>query len=237
MKKYILFLSALAITAMVQSCLSDPDQHQLAIVHPTTGLMYADATVDSLKFYTFDSWKVTPNHSWLSVTGDSEGTINYDYNARYLVTVPVAAEPNKTGKSRIGTIEVNSYDYTAYGLYIQLGYLHFTNLNATVSSYLSQYSSIPESVQFYLADSAFVVQDSLCFTVEKSWELSFPDGEPDWMSLSKTTGRGGNNHVDVAFEENPTYVDRKTTVRLTSSGVTTDVAVTQFAKKKKEGEE
>ena len=90
-----------------------------------------------------------------------------------------------------------------------------------------------------MADSAFVTQDSICFTVEKSWTLGTPDGSPlpSWFQLEKTSGRAGHNNVAVTLEENPYYEDRKTTVRLSSSGVNTDISITQFARKKKSDEE
>lgn len=237
MRKSLFALSFLALAAMVQSCVSDPDQHQLQIAYPNNPLLFADATQDSLLFFTFDSWKVTPNHSWLSVEGITSGEFKYDYNRRYLVSVPVALQPNTTGESRIGSITVDSYEYTAYGIYLQLGYLNITNIPCKVTSLLNDYSSVPKTVDFQLSDSAFVTRDSICFNVQKSWNLSFPHQQPSWIQLERTEGFSGNNKVYITLEENPTFEDRKTTLRLTSSGVNTDIAVTQFARKKKAGEQ
>lgn len=244
MRKSILFLLVLLTIPFLQSCLDDPERHQLNVVYPNNTLLFADATVDSLQFYTFDSWEVHPNCSWIDVNGDNKYNFPYDYEKLYLCTVLLSLQPNTTGKTRMGTVTVNSYDYSASGLYTQLGFLRITNLESTVKEYVtSPYDgvsvSIPLSVDFYMADSAFVTQDSICFTVEKSWTLGTPDGSPlpSWFQLEKTSGRAGHNNVAVTLEENPYYEDRKTTVRLSSSGVNTDISITQFARKKKSDEE
>ena len=243
MRKSFTLVLVFLMTMFLPSCLSDPDQHQLNVVYPNNTLLFADATVDSLMFYTFDSWEVHPNCTWIKVDGDDKYNLTYDYNKLYLCTVRLALQPNTTGKTRMGTVTVNSYDYSASGLYTQLGYLCVTNLNYKVKDYVtSSYGvsvSIPLDVDFYMADSAFVTQDSICFTVEKSWTLSTPDGSelPSWFQLEKTSGHAGHNNIAVALEPNPFYEDRKTTVRLSSSGVKTDISITQFAKKKPTEEE
>ncbi len=246
MRSSLLGIAILMTTMFFQSCLSDPDRHQLIVTYPDNTLLYADATVDSLMFYTFDSWEVYPNCTWIEVDGESKVTLPYDYNKNYLCKVLLALQPNTTGKTRMGTVTVNSYDYSARGLYTQLSFLHVTNLNYTVgedgyvtSPYDGVTVNIPQNVNFFMADSAFVTQDSICFTVEKSWTLSTPDGSelPAWFQLEKTSGRAGHQNVAVTLEENPFYEDRKTTVRLSSSGVNTDISITQFAKKKKSEEE
>jgi len=244
MRSLLLGIIALLTTIFFQSCLSDPERHQLSVVYPDNTLLYADATVDSLLFYTFDSWEVYPNCTWIQVDGENKYNLPYDYNKNYLCKVMLALQPNTTGKTRMGTVTVNSYDYSANGLYTQLSYLHVTNLDYKVTNYVtSPYDgvsvNIPENVNFFMADSAFVTQDSICFTVEKSWTLGTPDGSelPSWFQLEKTSGRSGHQNVTVTLEENPFYEDRKTTVRLSSSGINTDISITQFAKKKKTEEE
>ena len=58
MNKIKTLLLACSLLPLAYSCSGDPDTHELIPVEQRF-ILYADQTVDSLRFYTFDSWTAT----------------------------------------------------------------------------------------------------------------------------------------------------------------------------------
>ena len=196
----LLFLMAIAM----QSCSDGLDRHELSVVYPNGYALFADQTQDSLVFLTFDSWRVSSNASWITVTGKSSDNIKYDYYKNYLIRVDLALEPNTTGHTRAGNVTVKSYDY-----------------------------AVPDGADFVLRDSADVVSDSLCFNVQKEWTLTFaPGADQSWLQLSATSGAAGYNAVPITLEQNLKPQERRTELLLTSSGITNQISVVQAKAKK-----
>ena len=127
MKNYKLkLLFACGLLPLLASCIGDPETHALIPVEESI-MLYADQTVDSLRFYTFDSWTVTPQEDWITVDGDSHADITYDYMKRYLCRVILNVKPNTTGKTRSGLVLVKSHDYSYSSPLVQLGLLNITH--------------------------------------------------------------------------------------------------------------
>ena len=232
MKKTIfplLFLMA----AVMQSCSDGLDRHELIVVYPNGYALFADQTQDSIVFLTFDSWRVSPNASWISVVGKSSDNINYDYYKNYLIHVDLALEPNTTGHTRWGNVMVKSYDYEGAGLYVQFPFLNITHPNPDVNDYYGDNYNVPDGADFILRDSADFENDSLCFNVQKSWTLSFaPGADQSWLQLSTTSGEEGYNVVPIKLEQNLTTKERRTELILTSSGISNQISVVQSKAKK-----
>lgn len=222
----------------LQSCLKDQDNHQLLVVYPNgCSLLYADQTVDSISFYSFDSWKVTPEKSWITTSSEDNYRVNYDRDTRYLSTCYLNVEPNTTGKARIGTVAVDSYDYTCYGIYYQFSFLNISHPSYSIKSYFDNSNySLPDTVVFVLVDSSYVTTDSIAFDVEKSWTLEIPREDAGWIQASQTSGKAGHNCVKLTLQENQGYENRKTIMKLSSSGITNDVVLHHFGKPKKNNE-
>ena len=237
-----LLLLACSMLTLLYSCVSDPERHQLSPVEKSF-ILYADQTIDSLLFYTFDSWTATrqPNCDWMAFATDSSANIKYDYSKRYFCRVVVSFKPNTTGKTRYSYVLVESYDYSYSSPFVQLGMLNVSHPAYTPDSWLDEQSGIPESVHFTLTDSANWTTDSICFTVENSWRL-LPVGEtlPDWLTLNdKNYGSRGKHTVNLTLTENTdTENGREAMLRLISSGeggeVTNLITVHQLPAKKAE---
>lgn len=229
-------LFAAATTAgVLTSCNNDTDQHQLAVMYPGVSLLYADNTTDSLVFLTFDSWSMHSNASWLTPRGKTSATVNHDASKRYQFIVYFDVEANTTGKSRWGNVEVFSYEYSASAYYLQLGCHNVMHPAGTPVTYINDNRNLPETIRFEATDSANVTLDSLCFSVQADWTLSFAEGEDaTWLTPEKTAGTPGENIVRVSMTENTSDKERQTTLTLKSSGVSTDISFKQLPKKEED---
>lgn len=234
-KSLLLVCSLLPFLA---SCLKDPEHHQLT---PIEGpfVFFADHTIDSLRFYTLDSWTVTPQADWITVEGTSHSEVEYSYMKRYLCRVMLSLKPNTTGQTRVGTVLVQSYEYAYSAPIVQLGILRLSHPGYTVDSWLDEQSRIPDVAHYELIDSAHWEADSICFTVEDNWDLVYADEtEPDWLwfDKSKSSGLAGEN-LSVHFTLTPntdTENGREAKLKLTSSGIDNIITVRQLPAKKNE---
>lgn len=230
-------LLACSLFSFLVSCINDPERHALTPVGSSI-ILYADQTLDSLRFYTYDSWTVTPSADWISVNGDSHMDISYDYSKCYLCRVFLAVEPNTTGETRSGTVLVQSYDYSYSSPFVQLGILNVSHPAYKTDTPFDEYGIIPKVAHFELIDSAHWTSDSICFKVEDNWELTFVDEQPEWLSLDKTTDLKGKYKVNLALMPNTdTENGRQTTLRLKSGDVSNEIVVRQLPAKKEEEEE
>ena len=229
-------LLACSMISLFLSCAGNPENHQLAPVNGAS-ILFADQTVDSILFYTFDSWSVTSQSDWITIEGQSHGEFTYDYTKRYLCRVDVSLLPNTTGRTRRGLALVKSYDYSYSFPFYQLGMLEVSHPAYTVESYYSESSTLPEVTSFVLTDSAHWTADSICFTVHNNWELKPSDGAlPDWLVLEgATSGLPGKGEVRLTLTSNTdTENERKATLQLTSGEVSNQITVRQLPAKKGE---
>ena len=220
------------------SCVGDPETHQLTPVEQAF-VHYADQTVDSIRFYTFDSWTVTPQVDWITIDGTSHQDITYDFTKCYLCRAFVTMKPNTTGKTRTGTVLVQSHDYSYSSPFVQLGILNLSHPLPTVDSWLDEQSGIPDVAHFELIDSAHWTADSICFTVQNTWLLEFADETaPDWLEMENVSGLStGRIRVNLTLKENTdTENERKATLRLTSGRVSNLITVRQLAVPKKDAD-
>lgn len=232
MRNLKILLIACGLLSFLSSCVKDPERHQLIPIE-SPFILYADQTSDSLRFYTFDSWSVTPEADWITIEGDSHAKINYDYNKRYLCNVLVSFKPNTTGRTRYSSVLVESYDYSYSAPFVQLGMLDVTRPVYTADTWVDEPSKIPDVAYFILTDSANWTSDSICFNVRNKWRLEFADGnEPDWLSLEKTADLPGKHNVKLTLSENTdTENGREAKLRLTSGAVSNIITVRQLPAK------
>lgn len=240
MKIYKLNLTlACGLLSFMASCTSDPDVHELTPVGQSI-VLYADQTVDSLRFYTFDSWTVMPQVDWIAVEGNTHLDIDYDYRKRYLCRVILSVLPNTTGQTRKGTVYVQSHEYSYSAPFVQLGMLNITHPDYTADSHLDDTQLIPQSVHFELTDSADWTKDFICFTVQNDWDLEFTGETPDWLSIDKPDVLGrhkGSYTVNITLQENtdPKH-GREAELRLTSGKVSNIIKVRQLSAKNEDGD-
>lgn len=233
MKKFRLLFIPLFAALLAQSCISEPENHHLSVLYPNANVYYADHTEDSVVFLTFDNWKVRSLQSWLKLTTNDSYNFTFDNKMLYRFAVKTVLEPNTTGRTRLGEVMVNSYEYTAYALYPQVGYLNITNPTCKIESVHEL--GIPDSVSFILADSAYVELDSICFNVKDKWKLDFAEGaNREWLTLNAVQGAAGMNTVLLTMQPNEATEPRETKLVLTCKTVENEIVVRQEARKKEE---
>ena len=86
MKKTLFLICGLL--PFVLSCVKDPETHQL-LIENRFATLYADQTIDSVVFYTFDSWSVASATDWLTIDGPSRERYS-TITADDIVAVPVS---------------------------------------------------------------------------------------------------------------------------------------------------
>ncbi len=237
MKKNFLVAFGVLLSALFVSCGEEMNQHQLLIQHPNSGIsiLFADQTKDSVIFYTFDSYSIKSTSSWITVDGKGSADIKYDYTKNYRIYNSLTIEPNTENKSRVGYININSYEYQSACAFFQYGFLNIERPTAKVEKSFEN-TTLPETVSFTLADSAHVVQDSLVFYVQNDWRLEFADGaDQSWVSMDKTEGvarfdygKARKNVVNLTLQPNPTTTDRETKVKLYSGKVSNEIVIRQY---------
>lgn len=232
MCKVKFFLFAVGLLSLLASCAGDPERHELTPVEQRI-ILYADQTLDSLRFYTYDSWTVTSQAEWITVEGDGKMDVAYDYQTRYFCRVFLHLLPNTTGRSRQGTVHVKSYDYAYSAPFVQLGLLNISHPSYTTDAFLDEQSHIPSTAHYELLDSAHWTADSICFSVENNWELL---GElPEWLSADKRSGLPGKHSVHLTFQPNlDTENAREAKLKLTSGEVENDIIIRQLPARKEE---
>ena len=225
MKKTLFLIFGLL--PFVLSCVKDPETHQL-LIENRFATLYADQTIDSVVFYTFDSWSAASATDWLTIDGPSEGKIQYNNSRRYRCRAGLIVSPNTTGETRDGYVYVNSYDYSSTFVRVQYGYLNISRPVCTVDSYLDEGQTVPKKVHHTLTVNAQTDEDSLCFVVQNFWSLAFEGETPEWVTFDKTGGQRGKNSVKLSFSENTDATKtREAKLRLTSGQVSNIITIQQ----------
>lgn len=214
-----LSLLMMLITVLFVSCdEAEQNYHSTFIVYPETGasVLYADQTVDSLRFVTYDSWTLDLGSDWASMDEDDRtGTLLPGYYA--VGFSEFAFEPNDTGKSRDCYAVLKSYGRTFRVLYRQLPFLHITHP--------TEFEGVFKSTV-----SAKTLAYTFNFIPNSDWTMEFVGEKPDWVDWKDGTtlsGKAGDCKSEVVLEENKIYEDRSFTVRLTSNGISNDITITQ----------
>ena len=217
-----------SLLALMASCDSEPERHELSPVEQSI-IIYADQTLDSLRFYTYDNWTATSQTDWISFVGKSrEDNITNDYMKRFLCRVIVSVKPNTTGRTRYGSVLVQSYDYSYSSPIVQLGMLDVSHPVVSVDSWLDEQSRIPDVAHFELVDSALWTSDYISFTVQNNWDLVFVGEAPDWLTLDRQSDLPGKHQVNLTLKVNPEANERRATLRLISGEVSNDIIVRQL---------
>lgn len=225
MKKSILSSLLLSVLVGFSSCIKDSEMHQLSIVSPGK-ILFADAAMDSLNFFTFDSWKVQPNCDWLHVDGSPSATFT-NTGQLYAFKVIFAIDPNTTGHTRVGIATVTSHGYSASGIFAQMGCLDVRLPRYTVGVGLPGTST--DSVFYAMANEADTEKDTIAFQVRQPWTLQYVnEQDAEWLTLESTAGVRGFSKVPVVMKKNTdTENVRKAHLVLTSGGIKTDIIVRQ----------
>ncbi len=211
---------------MFTACDKKENSYNFAqILYPngSGSVIYADQTVDTLKFATTYSWSLSTDADWIHWTEkDASGVVPEGYYETK--HVKLAVEPNLTGKTRVAMVNFHADGKV---LTTQYGQLHYLDLRYPVM----------KDEQFVLSDSANQVRDSLVFqTYADEWTLAFKGEKPEWIRFAdnaKVTGKAGKYTVNCLLEPNTTESERVASLNLKSNGVSVDIHLKQAGQKKK----
>ena len=230
MKKTLRLIIAASII-MLCACEKENYYHTMSLIRPLgAGVGMADQEYDTLSFYTTDNFQLISNAEW-AVVPDSmkNGRIRNSYYHIWTVVSPIVFEANTTGQPRLGNITVrcygdNEWNQTAIASFYQLSWLDITRPRPKYS----YKDGTINGAAFEAVDSATQITDTICFYVYDDWTLS----GGSFVHPKETSGKKGRNKIAVDVEENPDFVERETTLTLTSRGVATPIKFKQKAKKK-----
>ena len=222
------YISIFAFLAIVASCSKGFESHQLS-PYTSSRFLYSDEMHDTIRFITFDSWKVDALDKWIAVDGQNSMNIVYNEMKQYDIRVPLNVEPNSGTRTRIGYVKVNSYEYEFTSPVIQLGILDIRHPQPMVYSYLDRRTGIPDSISVRLRDDKGKATTNYSeFNVKNQWQLTVVDGnDPTWLTLEKTEGPTGLNKVNLSMTDNDKTDERSALLRLVSGKAHTDIIITQ----------
>ena len=227
MNKFCLICASVACLSFFSSCKkSDPENHCLYVVYPDPyKILYADQEEDSLIFETFDSYEALSNQpDWITITAGASYVVNYDPRNFYSFKTLLSFSPNTTSKTRVGAVQVNSYEFSSAAIYYQYGFLNINHPDPTLNYSDAFGAYIPESATYELEIAADAESDSICFTVANTWTLEFSaDADQTWLTLDKTSGEKNHNNVTIRLTQNSDEVNARTTSLLLKSGEVSNV--------------
>lgn len=220
MMKKLLGASIALSAALLVACDNKENSYNFAqILYPTGAgsVLYADQTLDSVRFATTYDWSISVPAEWMHVEGDSlHGTVPGGY---FMVKkLDFQLDANTTDTARVGYVYFYADGKTLITTYTQY---HFLNITRPMR----------RNYQFVMQDTARQVRDSLVFqTYSDGWKLAFRGDAPTWVRLSQdatTTGRAGKYVVYYELDHNLTTNERSAMLELQSCGVVTPVEIRQ----------
>lgn len=226
MTKKILSLAWTVLSLALVACDgSEYEMHQ-TYLNKSSVTCYADQTTDTLSVFSYDSWSLTTNDTWYSVS-QTGYTVPDGYFANIPVVITMPA--NTTGENRSGTITVKeSYDNQEFVASVyQYGWLNIITPNGTITGSTDQpfkewkktfsvslkHSTTSYSIKFQTyADGATLTSDA------------------EWVVPETTTfATKGIHTVALTLTPNTGDTARTATITLTSNGVSTPITITQQA--------
>ena len=203
----ILILSLLSIASCTKKAnitISNADAIASSVAATPTGGEF------TLNFNSTSSWNIVVKpssaSSWVNVSPNSGEAGNIS------AKIITQKNPNKTG--RTASIFINSGEINK-GLSItqEGGSLTILNSNKVAGSEV---------------ESCLGGNFNLEFKTSIDWVASIsPEAATSWLSLDKTEGEGGENTIVISSKANISSKERKGKVTITSSGVSSEVEITQ----------
>lgn len=226
MKKiFLVFVSVLVLG--LTSCEKKGNTYEFAyILYPKpSSWLYADQTVDSLKFSTTYDWSLDCYQDWLHF--DSKSVTGTVPKGSYVIEKTLLQlDVNTTDTLRHAFVNFHANGNTLGAVYYQLPIL-----NITIPSVKDPY--INKKDNFILTDSAGQQRDSIVFCTYGEWTLAFDDVTPDWVHWEEGTSLAGNQGTHKLYfiiDENKEVQEREAILNLSSKGVTTPITIKQLAK-------
>ena len=243
MKALFTFVSALLLCAgLTTSCDLDSknERHQTLFFpqSPKGRILFADQTLDTLRVFSYDSWKLTavhkkPTTAWFSVTPE-KADIPAGYVGNHLISL--RTDPNTTGAVRTGGLRLVT-TFAEFGtLGMAVRQFHYLNIQRPIPSFplgtdgkpgvnpvfaetIAGDASTNHHIDFVLYDNN-VAGHSLT-------------SDAAWLTIGTITGelKPGKNVAKLNIEANPLTTPRTAKLTLTSAGVSNVIVITQQGKK------
>ncbi len=207
-KKTYLFGLLAGIALFFSACTHDTYTHQVTVAYPVgeQGFIYADQTLDSICFFTYDSYHYYPYAhnpaNFISVESKyaSKKIVNNPY-ARWLVSLPVYFTANTTDSCRLGYVMVDSksemddWTSTVYGVYYQANWHCIAN---PAPKYTYNKNRVPVSVDHTLRDST-QTSEKIVFYAWDDWSITSSD--PDRVKPLTESGKRSQQVSSTALEK------------------------------------
>lgn len=240
---FVGLLAGLALT--FSACVKDSYQHYVEVVSPQggQGFIYADQTIDSVTFVTFDSYHYYPHSSnpsnFISVDEAlaSKKIMNNYWQGHYF-TLPVFFKPNTTEDCRLGHVaiesksEMDDWNATTYATYLQCTW-HCIEKPAPRYKYNKE-NTMVNGCDHLMLDSALQVADTIRFYPYDKWTIT--SSNPDVIKPTTTAGGQFRNNrpviIPCTVAKNLTKDTIRTTLTITSEcGATTTINFKQAPQK------
>lgn len=228
---------------MFSACDKESYMHRVEVVYPESQALpiYADQTVDSISFLTYDSYHCYPYQgnpdNFISLGKDNlTKKINNVYGMGYIFTLPVYFSPNPDSV-RVGHVAVESksemdeWTATTYGTYMQVPW-HCISRPSPV--YFYDRNQNLKGCDHILRDSALQTTDTLKFYAYDKWTIE--SSNPEIIAPKRVKGdrssRNLNEKVPFDVAPNLTKDTLRTTLTLKSeNGATTIIKFVQAPRK------
>lgn len=230
--KSLIALCTFAMSMVMTSCFEDNGDHYTEILYPENGIktLYADQTEDSLKFVTFDSWKLDTTYGNVTNPQKLMLTLNptdmageVEKNSYVRKSVVFQFTPNTSDTIRAVSFKLNSYNTDFGAVYQQM---HFHNIDRPAR----------RNYEFLLTDTAEALVDSIIFTAYTGWQCSVKNPEQTtWIQVANPSGKKGSNIIKLNMQKNTGSSDRSATLVLTSDNAAkTEIRLVQKKTEPKE---
>ena len=166
-------------------------------VSPTKHNFAASGGTTSIAVTSNQSWIVSRNASWLTVSPSSGGANN---------TFTITATANTSTSSRTATVTVTG---------------DFTTRTISVTQAASNALSVSQETYTFAASRS--TSSAITVTSNVSWTVS---SNASWLTLSRTSG-SNNNTFTMTATANTSTSSRSATVTVTGGGITRTISVTQ----------
>lgn len=231
------FFSILAAIILFVSCDDSTNEYYTTYFYPNTtkGIeTYADQTTDTTVVVSTNSWSLTNNCDWCTVSCDGQTSpIQMDVPEGYIKTMRVdfTLRPNTTGEVRTNAITVTS-SYNKIGnittYLVQYPYLHISNpsvLSATKDNVTTYTFTLTVPANGKLSDDS---KPSISFLVYSN-DATLESSDTSWLIPARTKGFLANTaqNVELDIAANTTGEERTATLTLTSNDVSTPITIKQ----------
>lgn len=226
--KKIFFCALCSICAWaLTACDGSSYEEHYSQLSKTSLYYYADQQVDSVQFFTYDSWNLSTSDTWITASPSSCDVSSGNYA---ITPIAVSLTPNQTATNRSGYIVITSnYEKQQFSTVIY----QYAWLNVKTPT-----GAITGSTDLEFKDWKKTFGASMKYNVT-TYDVKFQtyaDGatltsDSEWAVPAETSfAKKGDYTVNVAMSTNESTSPRTATLTLTSNGVSTPITLTQQGK-------